>query len=161
MIWIRVAFVCFVLFMLALDLGVFHHQSHIVSMKEALGWSLAWVLLGLGFAVFVYYGYENRWLGMGLSIDSMDGQMNDATSATVKYLTGYVLEKSLSVDNFFVIAMVFGFFAVPLPEKNGFVRSGKETDEGSIRLELSVWCKVILQISKSPVQSAQNQESRQ
>ena len=63
--------------------------------------------------MFVYYGYENHWLGMGLSIDSVDGQMNDGTSATVKYLTGYVLEKSLSVDNIFVIAMVFGFFAVP------------------------------------------------
>ena len=113
MIWIWIGFVCFVLLMLALDLGVFHRQSHIVSMKEALGWSLVWVLLGTSFAVFVYYGYESHWLGMGLAIDSVDGQANDGTSATVKYLTGYVLEKSLSVDNIFVIAMVFGFFAVP------------------------------------------------
>lgn len=113
MIWIWIAFICFVLSMLALDLGVFHRQSHIVSMKEALGWSLVWVLLGVSFAVFVYFGYENHWVGMGLSPDSVDGQVNDGTSATVKYLTGYVLEKSLSVDNIFVIAMVFGFFAVP------------------------------------------------
>ena len=82
-------------------------------MKEALCWSLVWVLLGLSFAVVVYFGYENHWMGMGLSVDSVDGQVNDGTSATVKYLTGYVLEKSLSVDNIFVIAMVFGFFAVP------------------------------------------------
>ena len=47
MIWIWIAFVCFVLLMLALDLGVFHRQSHVVSMKEALGWSLVWVLLGI------------------------------------------------------------------------------------------------------------------
>ena len=113
MLWIWIAFICFVLLMLALDLGVFHRQSHIVSVKEALGWSLVWVLLGVAFTVFVYHGYEKHWLGMGLSIDSVDGQMNDGTSATVKYLTGYVLEKSLSVDNIFVIAMVFGFFAVP------------------------------------------------
>jgi tellurite resistance protein TerC len=113
MLWIWVAFICFVLLMLALDLGIFHRQSHIVSMKEALGWSLVWVILGVSFAVFVYHGYENHWMGMGLSTDSVDGQMNDGTSATVKYLTGYVLEKSLSVDNIFVIAMVFGFFAVP------------------------------------------------
>ena len=113
MIWIWIAFICFVFLMLALDLGVFHRQSHSVSMKEALAWSAVWVLLGLSFAVFVYFGYESRWLGMGLSPDSADGQLNDGTSATVKYLTGYVLEKSLSVDNIFVIAMVFGFFAVP------------------------------------------------
>jgi len=113
MIWIWLAFIGFIVLLLALDLGVFHRHSHIVSMKEALGWSLAWVLLGVTFAAFVYFGYENRWLGMGLSVDSVDGQVNDGTSAAVKYLTGYVLEKSLSVDNIFVIAMVFGFFAVP------------------------------------------------
>jgi tellurite resistance protein TerC len=113
MIWIWVAFVCFVLVMLALDLGVFHRQAHVVSMREALLWSLVWVLMGLGFAVVVYFGYEHHWMGMGLSIDSVDEQVNDGMTAAVKYVTGYVLEKSLSVDNIFVIAMVFGFFAVP------------------------------------------------
>ncbi len=113
MIWIWLAFIGFVLLMLALDLGVFHRHSHVVSVKEALAWSLVWVLLGVSFSVFVYYGYENHWLGMGLEVDSVDDQVNDGASATVKYLTGYVLEKSLSVDNIFVIAMVFGFFAVP------------------------------------------------
>jgi tellurite resistance protein TerC len=113
MIWIWLAFTCFVLAMLALDLGVFHRQAHRVSMKEALAWSAVWVVLGLSFAVFVYFGYEQHWMGMGLSPDSVDGQVNDGMSATVKYLTGYVLEKSLSVDNIFVIAMLFGFFAVP------------------------------------------------
>jgi tellurite resistance protein TerC len=65
------------------------------------------------FVVFVYFGYENHWLGLGTKIDPVDGQMNDGSRATIKYLTGYVVEKSLSVDNIFVIAMLFGFFAVP------------------------------------------------
>ena len=113
MIWLWTGFVVFVLLMLALDLGVFHRQAHVVMVKEALGWSAVWIMLGLTFSVFVYYGYENHWLGLGSSIDAADGLINDGTTATVKYLTGYVVEKSLSIDNVFVIAMIFGFFAVP------------------------------------------------
>jgi len=113
MIWIWLAFIAFVLAMLALDLGVFHRHAHAVSMKEALVWSLVWVLMGLSFTVFVYYSYEHHWMEMGTAVDAVDGLVNDGTSAAVKYLTGYVLEKSLSVDNIFVIAMLFGFFAVP------------------------------------------------
>lgn len=113
MIWIWLAFIGFVLAMLALDLGVFHRKAHVVSVKEALGWSAVWVALGLSFSIVVYFGYERHWMGMGLSPDAIDGQVSDGASATVKYITGYVLEKSLSVDNIFVIAMLFGFFAVP------------------------------------------------
>jgi len=112
-IWIWAAFLGFVLVMLGLDLGVFHRRAHVVSMKEALLWSLVWVVIGLSFTAVVYFGYEHRWMGMGLAVDSVDGQSNDGATAAVKYVTGYVLEKSLSVDNIFVIAMVFGFFAVP------------------------------------------------
>lgn len=113
MIWIWVGFIAFVLFMLALDLGVFHRKSHVVNTKEALSWSAVWILLGLSFSVFVYYAYESHWLGLGMAEDSVDGMINDGQSATLKYLTGYVVEKSLSVDNIFVIAMIFSFFAVP------------------------------------------------
>ena len=113
MLWIWLGFIGFVLLMLALDLGVFHRHAHVVSVKEALGWSAVWVAMGLGFAVFVYFGYERHWLGLGLAPDPVDALVNDGASATVKYLTGYVVEKSLSVDNVFVIAMLFGFFAVP------------------------------------------------
>ncbi len=113
MVWIWVGFIGFVLLMLALDLGVFHRKAHVVTVKEALTWSAVWATLGLTFSVFVYYGYENHWLGLGSSIDPVDGVINDGTAATVKYLTGYVVEKSLSVDNIFVIAMIFGFFRVP------------------------------------------------
>ena len=113
MVWLWVGFIVFVLLMLALDLGVFHRQAHVVTVKEALVWSAVWITLGLSFSVFVYYGYENHWLGLGSAIDAVDGVINDGTTATIKYLTGYVVEKSLSVDNIFVIAMIFGFFAVP------------------------------------------------
>jgi tellurite resistance protein TerC len=113
MIWIWAGFVLFVLLMLALDLGVFHRNAHVVSIREALGWSAVWVSLGLAFGVFVYFGYEHHWLGLGLAVDAVDGRVNDGATATVKYLTGYIIEKSLSVDNVFVIAMIFAFMAVP------------------------------------------------
>ena len=119
MLWIWIGFVLFVLAMLALDLGVFHRKAHVVKMKEALGWSAVWIALGLSFSVFIYFGYENQWLGLGTAPDQMavsaanPSGLNDGTQATIKYLTGYLIEKSLSVDNIFVIAMLFGFFAVP------------------------------------------------
>ena len=112
MIWLWAGFIVFVLLMLALDLGVFHRKAHVVTVKEALVWSAVWVTLGLTFAVFVYHGYEAQWLGLGTEADTVDGMLNDGWTATEKYLTGYVVEKSLSVDNVFVIAMIFGFFAV-------------------------------------------------
>lgn len=113
MIWAWAAFVGFVLLLLFLDLGVFHRRAHVVKMKEALGWSAVWILLGLSFTVFIYFGYENHCVGLGSSVDAVDGIVNDGRSAAIKYLTGYVVEKSLSVDNIFVISMIFGFFAVP------------------------------------------------
>src|SRR3990170_5115839 len=113
MIWIWTSFITFVLMMLALDLGVFHSKTHVVSVKEALGWSVVWIAMGLAFAVFVYFAYDGQWLGLGTVADAVDGLMNDGALATEKYLTGYIVEKSLSVDNIFVIAMIFGFFAVP------------------------------------------------
>ena len=113
MLFIWIAFVLFVLLMLALDLGVFHRKAHVVRVKEALVWSGVWIALALAFSAFVYFGYEHHWMGLGSRPDSVDGKINDGTTAVVKYLTGYVIEKSLSVDNIFVIAMLFAFFAVP------------------------------------------------
>ena len=128
MLWIWIAFLAFVLAMLALDLGVFHRKAHVVRMKEALAWSAVWVALGLAFTGFVYFAYDNHWMGLGLppggadsgavadlmavSPDNPQG-VNDGWSASVKYVTGYLIEKSLSVDNIFVIAMIFAFLAVP------------------------------------------------
>ncbi len=113
MIWPWVIFIGFVFLMLALDLGVFHRKSHVVGFKESLGWSAVWITLGLSFSLLVYFGYENHWSGLGMSVDAVDGLVNNGKLAATKYLTGYVVEKSLSVDNIFVIAMVFGSLAVP------------------------------------------------
>lgn len=113
MIWIWAGFIVFVLLMLALDLGVFHRHAHVISVKEAMGWSALWIAMGLAFAVFVYFGYEQHWLGLGNSVDALDGRINNGESAATKYLTGYIVEKSLSVDNIFVIAMIFASLGVP------------------------------------------------
>jgi tellurite resistance protein TerC len=111
LIW--TAFIVFVLLMLALDLGVFHRKAHVVGVREALAWSAVWIAMGLSFSVFVYFAYDGQWLGLGTTVDAVDGLTNSGATATAKYLTGYVVEKSLSVDNIFVFAMIFGFFAVP------------------------------------------------
>jgi tellurite resistance protein TerC len=117
-VWL--AFAALILFLLALDLGVFHRNAHVVSPREGLAWSIVWMALSLLFAVFVYHAYEHQWFGLGLVPDAVDrsalnprGSINDGSSAVVKYLTGYVVEQSLSVDNMFVMAMLFRFFAVP------------------------------------------------
>ena len=106
--------------LLALDLGVFHRKAHVVSVREALTWTCVWVALALAFSGFVYLGYEHHWLGLRDTPDPVDrsaalpdGRINDGWSAFLKFLTGYVVEKSLSVDNVFVIAMLFRYFAVP------------------------------------------------
>src|SRR3954470_9643105 len=113
MLWIWSGFILFILALLALDLGVFNRKAHIVSVKEGLGWSAVWIALGLAFSLFIYFAYENHWLGIGERVDTVDGLLNDGRAATIKYLTGYVIEKSLSVDNIFVIALIFSYFAVP------------------------------------------------
>jgi len=113
MLFVWIGFILFVLLLLALDLGVFHRKAHVVSVKEALAWSAIWIALALAFSLVVYFGYENHWLGLGNAPDAVDGQINHGRQAVLKYLTGYVVEKSLSVDNIFVIAMLFSFFAVP------------------------------------------------
>jgi len=117
-VWL--GFAALILFLLALDLGLFHRNAHVVSPREGLAWSIVWMALALAFAVFIYHAYEHQWFGLGTVPDAVDrtafnphGSINDGTSAVVKYLTGYVVEQSLSVDNMFVMAMLFRFFAVP------------------------------------------------
>ena len=88
-----VAFNAFVIVMLSLDLGVFHRKAHCVSLKEALLWTAVWVALALAFNTWVYF--EMGW------------------QKATEFFTGYVMEKSLSVDNLFIIAVLFTFFGVP------------------------------------------------
>src|SRR5256885_16057848 len=102
MLWIWCGFIVFVLALLALDLGVFHRKHRAIKPKEALLWSAFWITLGLLFSIFIYFGYEHHWLGMGSTPDLIDAVPNTGSSAALKYITGYVIEKSLSVDNIFV-----------------------------------------------------------
>ena len=92
--WTWVGFILFVLAMLAIDLGIFHRKSHEVTIREALAWSGVWIALALLFNLGVYY-----WRG---------------PEPAIAFLTGYLIEKSLSVDNIFVFLLVFTYFRVPL-----------------------------------------------
>ncbi len=106
-IWI--GFVIAVLVMLALDLGVFHHRQHVIRAREALAWTAFWVVLALFFNVGVYFLYTHHWLGIGREI----GHLTSGREAALQFFVGYVIEKSLSLDNIFVIALVFTYFGVP------------------------------------------------
>jgi tellurite resistance protein TerC len=92
-IWLWIGFNAFVLFMLALDLGVFHRKAHVVSFREAVGWTVTWVTLAMLF---------------NLGIAHFAGP-----EKAMEFLTGYVIEYSLSVDNIFVFALLFSYFSVP------------------------------------------------
>jgi tellurite resistance protein TerC len=92
-IWFWIVFNLFVLILLAIDLGVFHREAQEVSVKEAAIWSAIWVSLALLFnaAIYIFAGSEPG----------------------LEFLTGYLIEKSLSVDNIFVFVLIFGYFGVP------------------------------------------------
>ena len=106
-------FLAFVLLLLALDLGVFNKKAHAPSIKEALGFAAFTVALALGFAAFVYVAYQSHWQGLGTAVDAVDHQVNGGRLAAVKFLTGYVIELSLSMDNVFMIALIFQHVKVP------------------------------------------------
>ncbi len=91
-LWLWSAFLLFVLAMLALDLGVFHRRAHVISLREAAIWSFVWVALSLLFNVWIW----QEWGG----------------TKGLEFLTGYVIEKSLSVDNIFVFLVLFQYFGV-------------------------------------------------
>ena len=116
--WAYIGFIALVMVFLALDLGVFHREAHEVSMKESVIWSSVWLTCGVSFTAFIYYAYQYHWLGLGLETPIYVGGaivLGEVTGATaaIQYLTGYVVEKSLAMDNIFVIAMIFGYFAIP------------------------------------------------
>ncbi len=106
-------FIAFILVMIALDLGVFHRRAHAVRLPEALSWTLVWIALALAFNVFVYFLYDKNWQGWDIDTFPLSGR-----EAAIQYFTGYLVEKSLSVDNIFVIAMIFAYFRVPLKEQH-------------------------------------------
>ena len=91
---------------LALDLGVFNRHSHEISYKEASRWTLVWTILGISFSAIVYLIYSNGWLTTARTTVPL--------TASIEYLTGYIIELTLSIDNIFVIAMIFRSFKIPL-----------------------------------------------
>lgn len=101
--WFYLSFIAFVIAMLALDLGVFHKNSHVVSFKEATLWSIVWMSLALLFNAGLYF----------YTLYKFPENPALAKQVGLEFLTGYVIEKSLSIDNIFVFVVVFGFFAVP------------------------------------------------
>lgn len=93
-----ILFNLFVAVMLALDLGVFHRRAHVVKFREALGWTVMWIGLAAAFAVLVYF-----WHGR---------------TTALEFITGYVIELSLSVDNLFVFLVIFRYFKVSGPNQH-------------------------------------------
>lgn len=107
-------FILFVFFVLALDLGVFHKEAHEVSFKESSIWTTVWI--GLAF-VFGYLFYQYSFWKFTtdpryLSIPDFDGALA-AKNAAMEYFTGFIIEKSLAIDNIFIFAIVFGYFGIP------------------------------------------------
>jgi tellurite resistance protein TerC len=112
--WAWAGFLLFIAVVLALDLGVFNRKAHAPTLREAMIFTAGTVLMAGFFSVLVFYVYEAHWLGLGTAVDAVDGQVNGGRLAAVKFLTGYVVELSLSMDNVFVIALIFEHLKVPL-----------------------------------------------
>ncbi len=104
--WFYGLFLLFVFAMLALDLGVFNRKAHVVSFKEATVWSIIWVVLALTFN-FLFYQY---------ALDRFGAET--AKTLALEFLSGYIVEYSLSIDNIFVFVLVFSYFAIPAKYKH-------------------------------------------
>lgn len=102
--WIWIVFNALIVGLLVLDLGIFHRNPHAMPLKEALSWSLGWISLALLFNLAIYFQWERFFP------DAADGRKD----AALLFLTGYLIELSLSVDNLFVMALIFSSFGVPL-----------------------------------------------
>ncbi len=102
-VWI--IFIAVIIVFLALDLGVFNRNAHVIKTKEASIWTAVWVSLALAFSGVIYWLFSN---GM---IENPTGL--SPNKAVIKYITGYLIELSLSIDNVFVIAVIFSSFKIP------------------------------------------------
>jgi tellurite resistance protein TerC len=101
-----IGFLVLIAILLALDLGVFNRDSHTITAREAFRWTGVWVSISLLFSIFIYFAYENHWI-------HETGAPSSGREAVVTYLTGYLVEQSLSIDNIFVIAVIFSYFKIP------------------------------------------------
>jgi len=103
-------FIVIILGLLSIDLGVLNKHQHEISTKEALAWTGVWIGFALLFNVTVYFAYNYNWF----DVVSNSGDIKTGKDAVLKFFTGYVIEESLSMDNIFVIAMLFAYFKIPL-----------------------------------------------
>lgn len=97
-------FIAFIVVALALDLGVFNRSPHEIKTKEATIWTIVWVTVAVLFSGVIYLAFENKWIANPTNLTP--------TNAVVKYITGYLIELSLSVDNIFLIALIFSSFHI-------------------------------------------------
>ena len=100
--WVWILFFAVVLTALFVDIGIVNRKSHAPTRKETIAWSIVWVSLALAFNVFVYFQVGNH-----------TGDWGMALAQAKLFLTGYLIELSLSVDNLFVFLLIFSFFKVP------------------------------------------------
>jgi tellurite resistance protein TerC len=113
-VWFYAGFLAFVLAVLALDLGVFHRKAHAIGMREAAGWSVFWITLALLFN-FAFYQYCKHEFTRDPQLMALPGFDPDrqARYSALEFLTGFIVEKSLAVDNLFIFVVVFKFFGIP------------------------------------------------
>jgi tellurite resistance protein TerC len=104
--YIWIAFFLMIFFFLALDLGVFNKKAHEITYREASRWTAFWITFSMMFSLVIYYIYDKNLLNYKVAADPFD--------QTIKFLTGYFVELTLSVDNIFVIALIFKSFKIPL-----------------------------------------------
>jgi tellurite resistance protein TerC len=109
--WFYAGFTVFVLLVLALDLGVFHREAHVVGAREALTWSVIWVALALAFN-WLFYQYMLATFPTNPALAGMD-HAGLARDSALEFLAGYVVEKALAVDNIFIFVAIFSYFAIP------------------------------------------------
>jgi tellurite resistance protein TerC len=117
MIWFWFGFFALVALLLFLDLGVLHRKASEPSLKSAAWWTVAWVCLGLSFAGVVYLIYENAWLGAEMTANAASGVApvgGGGSDAAITYVSAYLLEQALSIDNIFVMSLLFRSFRVPV-----------------------------------------------
>ena len=106
LVWL--AFFSIYIGLLALDLVVLHREARVLQVRQALGWTVVWILVALSFGGLVYGLYEYNWFGWTAGEGMIEGR-----GALVQYVTGYLLEWSLSVDNIFVMALIFTYMKIP------------------------------------------------
>lgn len=112
--WFYLAFIGFVFFVLILDLGIFHKKAHEVGFKEATAWTVIWISLALIFNVLFYF-YAHHILALRpslMALSDFDPQ-ETARHLALEFLTGFLIEKALAIDNIFIFAVVFSYFSIP------------------------------------------------